>query len=406
MKTTNVLFLTTVLPRQKRCGGEVASQAFIDGLRQNGCQVSVGGYARKNDNFKPEPGELLVGERHIETSKAKANAILWVGLSMLIGLPYSAAKYYSQAYIKLVQSLLTSNQYDVIIIDHSQLGWLAKLIRSKSKSKIIFIAHNVEHEIYLSHFKSSNNPLAKWLYAREARLIEKLESALSKEAAEVWTLTKRDADYFSRLKGEKNVKVLALPPSPQKTLEKVIDKKFDIGLIGNWAWKFNADGLQWFFQFVYPKLSERLSIHVAGKGAEWLREKYPNVKYEGFVPNAQNFMAQARVLALPILGGSGIQIKTLDALASGSAIVATPHSMRGISFASSMVKIAEQPADFADLLSTEVYDCDSQKIGHAVRTTSEWLQTRREQFLDDIASSVGYIPNTTNEIDAYEQSLK
>ncbi|ESA38880.1 glycosyl transferase [Leptolyngbya sp. Heron Island J] len=387
MKSANVLFLTTVIPSQKRGGGEVASQAFIDGLRQNGCQVSVVGYMRKDDYFDPSPHELLVEKRYIETRKAPLYAVFWIVLSFLLRLPYSAAKYYSNTYIKLVKFLLKEQQYDVIFIDHSQLAWLSKLVNNRTK--VIFIAHNIEREIYLSHLKKSNNFLGKWLYAREAKLVGRMESELSKEVTEVWTLTEHDANYFSQLEGNTNlVKALALPPNSDRTVDKVIEKKFDIGLIGSWTWKFNEEGLRWFFKFVYPELSSQVSIHVAGKGAEWLREKYPNVRYEGFVPSAQAFMAEAKVIALPMRGGSGIQIKTLDALASGSAIIATPPSMRGISLISPIVKIAEQPQDFARLLSVEVSDWNTQKNKIAQEITSDWLKTRRKRFQNDIASSI------------------
>lgn len=396
MKATNVLFLTTLLPDQQTSGGEVASQAFIDGLSQNEYQVSVVGYMRKDSEFEPKPDEIVVEKRYIETSKAKGYAIFWIILSLLVGLPYSSAKYYSQAYIKLVRSLLASKDYDVVVIDHSQLGWLAKVVAHKAK--LIFIAHNVEHEIYLAHFDNASNPLAKWLYAREAKMVKKIESELAKKAAEVWTLTEHDATYFSNLESKQNVKVLALPPGPEKSLKKIIEKKFDIGLIGTWTWKFNDEGLQWFFKYVYPELSDQLSIHVAGKGADWLTEKYSNVQYEGFVPNAQVFMAQAKVVVLPILGGSGIQIKTLDALASGSTIVATPQSMRGISLASPLVKVAEQPKEFASLVSAEVHDWSIEKTRGSAILTADWLKARRQQFLDDIAGSVGYKTKTITEM--------
>ncbi|NEZ57048.1 glycosyltransferase [Leptolyngbyaceae cyanobacterium CCMR0082] len=386
MKATNVLFLTTLLPSRRKTGGEVASQAFINGLRQNGYKVSVVGYMRKDDSFEPEAHEVLVEKRHIETSSAKIDAILWLLLSFIVKLPYSAAKYYSQTYVKLVNTLLSAKQYDVVFIDHSQLAWLAKLVAGKSK--IIFIAHNIEHEIYLSHFNNSKNLFERWLYAREAKMVKRIESELSKQAAEVWTLTEHDANHFSRLKGVYNVKALALPLGPEKVCENVIEKRFDIGLIGSWTWKFNEEGLHWFFKFVYPELSSQLSIHVAGKGAEWLSGKYPNVKYEGFVPNSQVFMAQARVIALPMLGGSGIQIKTLDALASGSAIVATPTSMRGVSLVSPIVQIAEHPKEFAHLLAAEAFNWTTERTRSAEKTTSNWLQTRKEKFLNDIASSV------------------
>ena len=387
MKSTNVLFLTTIIPSQKRGGGEVASQAFIDGLRRNGYEVSVVGYMRKDDCFELEPHEILVEQRYIETRKAPLHAIFWIILSFLLRLPYSAAKYYSTTYIQVVESLLREKTYDVIFIDHSQLAWLSKLV--KDEAKVIFVAHNIEHEIYLSHLKNSNNFLEKWLYAREAKLVEEMESELSKEATEVWTLTEYDAKYFSQLEGATAlVKALALPPNSDRTAEKVIQKRFDIGLIGSWTWKFNEEGLRWFFKFVYPELPSQISIHVAGKGADWLRGRYPNVKYEGFVPDAQVFMAEAKVIALPMRGGSGIQIKTLDALASGSAIIATPQSMRGISLVSPIVQIAEQPQDFARLLSDEVSDWSIHKNKIAQKVTLDWLKSRRERFLNDIANSV------------------
>lgn len=396
MKVINALFLTTQLPSQRKTGGEVASQAFIDGLKHNGYKVSVVGYMRKNDSFEQEPDELLVEKRYIETRHANVYAMFWLVFSFVVGLPYSAAKYYSQVYIRLVKSLLRANRYDVIFIDHSQLGWLANLV--SGKSKIIFIAHNIEHEIYSSHVNSSNNFLTKWLYAREAKMLEKMESELTKQVSEVWTLTNHDGNYFSRLKGDNNVKVLDLPLGPEKIFEKTIEKRFDIGLIGSWTWKFNEEGLRWFFKFVYPELPKHLSIHVAGKGADWLSGKYPNVKYEGFVPNAQVFMAEARVIALPMLGGSGIQIKTLDAIASGSSIVATPTSMRGISLISPIIKITEQPEDFARQLATEIHNWDFEKKEKAVKITSGWLETRKEKFMNDIASSVESKPQAVIEM--------
>lgn len=383
---TKVLVLTTLLPSRRMGGGEVASQTLIDGLRQNGCQVSVVGYIRKGEVFEPLPYEVVVEERYIETSKAKFYTAIWFVLSMLTGLPYSAAKYYSRAYIKLVKSLLEMNQFDIVVIDHSQLGWLIKVLGGNYK--IIFLAHNIERDIYISHRARSSNPFKRWLYNREARTIEKLELELLAHATEVWTLTEHDASYFSRIYGKGSVRTLALPPVVDKCSNKIIEKKFDIGLIGSWTWKFNEDGLRWFFEHVYPELPVNLSIHVAGKGADWLNQKYPNVQYEGFVPNAQVFMAKARVLALPAFGGSGIQIKALEALASGSAIVATPTSMRGISFSSSIVKTAEHPQDFASLLSTEVNKQNTDEGEHTAGIVYEWLKSREESFLYELNCSV------------------
>ncbi len=385
-QVTKVLFLTALLPNQKRGGGEVASQNFIDGLRQNGCQVSVVGYTRKGEAYEPEPYEIAVEERYIETSKAKAYTALWFVLSIFTGLPFSAAKYYSRAYINLVKSLLTLNQFDIVFIERSQLAWLVRFLGGNYK--VIFITHNIERDVYLSHYDTSDSPWKKWLYAREARLIEELELEVLDRATEVWTLTDHDASYFAKLSERGIVKTLGLSPAIHQQVNRTIEKKFDIGLIGSWTWKFNEDGLRWFFESVYPELPSHLTIHVAGKGAEWLHNKYSNVQYEGFVPDAQVFMAQARVVALPTLAGGGIQVKALDALASGSAIVATPTCMRGISFNSAMVKVADNPEDFAALLFSEVNNQNTKTAEDTAAMAFEWLKSRKEKFLYDIACSV------------------
>lgn len=378
-----ILFLTTVLPSKQRMGSEVASQCFIDALNQNGYEVSVVGYMRSDDLFELNQQEILVDKRYIETKRAKFYPILWLILSIVKGLPYSAAKYYSKTYIKTINEILSTKKYDVFIIDHPQLGWLERFI--KSPEKVITIAHNIEQEIYQQNYKNAGSLLSKLIYKREAHLIKQMEDKLATTAREVWALTEHDSKYFSTLEGVGRVRVFALPPGLAKLQDKPISKVFDIGIIGSWAWKANEEALQWFLQAVYPHLPANLSIHVAGKGAEWLTEKYSNIHYRGFVPDAQEFMAQAKVVAIPTLSGGGIQIKTLDAIASGSAIVATPVALRGISDPPATVQVAEQAEDFAKLLVCAIASPSTQPaFGEAL----DWYRDRQNKFIADVACAI------------------
>jgi polysaccharide biosynthesis protein PslH len=119
-----ILFLTTILPRQQRMGSEVASQCFITALQTIGHDVTVVGYQRIDDVFDLLPSEIAIGQRYIETRKAKFHVFIWLLLGFLKNLPYSAAKYYSKAYIKTVTQALKTDQYDYVILDHPQLAWL------------------------------------------------------------------------------------------------------------------------------------------------------------------------------------------------------------------------------------------------------------------------------------------
>jgi polysaccharide biosynthesis protein PslH len=378
-----ILFLTTILPRKLRMGSEVASQCFIDALTHLGYEVDVVGYMRRDDVFEATSNEIVIDQRYIETKRAKFYVVLWLGLSFLLGLPYSSGKYYSRAYIKTVKTLLDHHSYHAVFIDHPQLGWLEPLI--KDKKHLITISHNIEHEIYRNSSQTTRHLIARWIYQREAVLIKKLEDGIAAQAREVWALTLHDANYFNQLKQVGNVKAFALPPGIKQVEHQCIDKKIDVGMIGSWAWKPNQEGLEWFFSHVYPLLPVEWSIHIAGRGADWLVGQYPNVEYRGFVPDAQVFMATSRVVVIPTLSGGGIQIKTLDAIASGSRIVATPIALRGISDPPSTVQVAEHPKDFATHLISAVKMPVSTS---ASQEASDWFKARREQFLVDIKQAI------------------
>jgi polysaccharide biosynthesis protein PslH len=380
----NILFLTTVLPARKLHGSEAASQTIIDALNHAGHRVSVVGYGRKEDGIvEPTSQEILVSERYIETKKSKFYPAFWFSLSLLQRLPYSAAKYRSDEYIRLVRSLLSQQTFDVVFIDHSQLSWLLPVV---GQHKVIFMVHNVEHDLYRQHVQRSQNPLGRWVYQREADLIQTMEDELANRASQVWTLTEQDAAYFAKAKQTAGrVRTVSLPSGFAQVSNRAIEKEFDIGLIGSWPWKPNEEGLRWFLQTVYPLLPAHSSIQIAGRGAEWLVQQYPSITYRGFVPDAQAFMAAARVVAIPTLGGGGIQIKTLDAIAAGSPIVATPVALRGIADPPATVQQAADPKMFASLL---VAAFSSPSAPHALEDAQAWYRARQSLFQRQVGEAL------------------
>ncbi|BAZ12216.1 group 1 glycosyl transferase [Calothrix sp. NIES-4071] len=393
-----ILYLTTVLPSKKQTGGEIASQTFIEALERDNHEVTVVGYQRQ-ELGTVKTNEITVDARNIETHKSYFAAIVWMGNSLLKNLPYSATKYYSKKYNKIVTSLLKKYNYDTIIIDHAQIGWITNLLtrnQISKNSKIIFIAHNVEHQLYLAQYRSAKSQLSKYIYLREAHLIKAIENKLASSAHQVWTLTQSDSKYFYKFNQHSIVFDLPASKTPSnKALKHQIFAKFDIGIIGSWTWKANLLGLKWFFQSVYPCLPKHLSIHVAGLGAEWLQGEYANVEYCGFVPDVQAFMAQAKVIAIPSITGGGVQIKTLDAIASGLPIVATPVALRGIFDYPSLIKVAEQPDEFAytlvDLLGSNLGEDTCSKL---IDERLQWLKSRQEQFLTNVTGAINNLSVT------------
>jgi polysaccharide biosynthesis protein PslH len=384
----NILFLTTVLPSKKRNGGEIGSSCFIDGLIHNGHQVLILGYTPKGSNYQPKTNEISIGERYIETELAKYYPLIWMASSYFSGLPYSAQKYYSKAYVAKATEVVATGHYDVVIIDHAQLAWLDRIPWPKG-TKVILNSHNIEQDIYQAQVKKATNPILKQIYQREAKLVKAMEDRLAAKADGVWTVTTTDAAYFATVTSRDRSKVFSLPGNVMDLADRVTTPSYDIGMLGTWTWQPNKEGLEWFFEFVYPHLPPTLSIHIAGKGADWIENRYPNVKYCGFVPDPQAFLAEAKVIAIPSLGGGGIQLKTIKAIASGASIIATPEALRGINDCPPFVSIADTPADFARQLtelaaSTTIRDNRQEGI--------EWAQQRRARFNQEIGAAVSFEP--------------
>jgi hypothetical protein len=297
-------------------------------------------------------------------------------------MPYSAAKYRSRSYTTCVRDLLAANAYDAVIVDHAQLAWLATML--PPSQRLIGMVHNIENAMYRDLAQEpGRRSWSRAVYAREARLIEYYERQLGARAQELWALTESDAQYYRGLT-PRLVRVLPLPGG-KGAVPQSYPKVFDVALIGNWCWRANRDGLDWFLHRVHPHLPKNLSIHVAGGGAQWLERRYPNVVYRGFVRDAQEFLAQARVVAIPTLSGGGIQIKTLDAIASGSQIVANPIAVRGIANAPSTVRVADDPAAFADALRIAAAQPD---CAAATAEALRWTRRREQLLLDTIAHAL------------------
>jgi hypothetical protein len=377
-----ILFLTTVLPGARTMGSEVASQALIDAMRAQGADVVTLGYRRYGVTGPALRNEIAIASRAIETRDAGLMPMWWIAVAIALKLPYSAAKYRSKKYIAKVRDLTAQDDIAAVVVDHAQMAWIADAV--PPKVRVIAVVHNIEHEMYRGFAdEPSRRPWSRWVYHREARLIEAQERRLARRADEVWAFTQHDANFFSSTSA-KRVRVMALPGGNTAPPQRVT-KGCDIALIGTWSWRANRDALEWFFDRVYPKLPDHIGIQVAGKDAQWVAKHGANIVYRGFVPDAQAFLAQARVVAIPTQSGGGIQIKTLDAIASGSQVVATPVALRGIDDRPASVTVADGAEAFAHSLIANVRaGRDHSSSAQAI----SWSAQRRRSFETAMAAAL------------------
>jgi glycosyltransferase involved in cell wall biosynthesis len=99
----------------------------------------------------------------------------------------------------------------------------------------------------------------------------------------------------------------------------------------------------------------------------------PRVKVHGFVEDLRPLYAQASVVAVPLEVSAGTNIKVLEAMACGKAIVTTPAGCNGLALVEGRDALIRRDwASFADAVTAVLSDSGLRsRIAHHARRTAE-----------------------------------
>ena len=135
--------------------------------------------------------------------------------------------------------------------------------------------------------------------------------------------------------------------------------------VGSVRHKPNLEALLWFVDHVFPRVvaaNPQATLVIAGAGSwEAMGNKlnHPNIRPLGLVPEMRELFERYALFICPILSGSGVRVKLLEAFASGIPVVSTTLGAEGLaSKGDGYCELADRPEDFAravvDLLQNPV----------------------------------------------------
>jgi glycosyltransferase involved in cell wall biosynthesis len=125
--------------------------------------------------------------------------------------------------------------------------------------------------------------------------------------------------------------------------------------VGNFRHSPNAEGLLWFMTEVLPHITianPEAVLVVAGTDAPpsmlTVVERHANVRFTRYVEDIREPLRRYSTFVCPILSGSGIRVKLLQAFATGIPVVSTSLGAEGLAGGNgSLCEIADAPDDFA-----------------------------------------------------------
>ena len=350
-------FITSLLPTgTPDTGFEIANGCILEALAQTDCHVKVFGFTRLDDTQTSTENTIVLQRIAIENEGAsKVQKAKWVIQSLLRKLPVISTKLAMFDEARLQEALAVHGPFDAYIINSAPVaGAYAGLL----DKPCILVAHNVEH-LSAQENAASASGITALLYAREARLLKAIEHNVLAKARFVWCFSEEDRKGFGVDISKKSAVMPLLVPAKSALQE--TPALYDIGLIGTWTWQPNLVGLQWFIDKVVPLLPPNMPIGIAGRLPKDFQSGAANVSLLGRVPDATEFVASCRAIALTSRNGTGIQLKTIETFQMGKPAVATKSSVRGLQTLPTNCLVADNHENFAAALIKMVNDIKSER---------------------------------------------
>jgi glycosyltransferase involved in cell wall biosynthesis len=174
------------------------------------------------------------------------------------------------------------------------------------------------------------------------------EQALLAQAHALLAITREDAAVFRawlpHLPTVLTPKAAATPPDC--TRAPVAGRCIFVGGLND----HNREGLQWLLREVWPLVRARhpqATLHVVGQIAGAVTEAPPGVVLRGPVDSLTPEYAAAAVALIPLLRGTGMKIKLVEAASHALACVTTPVGLQGLGSLRAHLIVARPAAGFA-----------------------------------------------------------
>ncbi len=319
-------------------------------------------------------------------------------------------------YWNLFSSLFNKSPFQVNYFKNSEMKmimsqWIYKFNIDVAYVQLVRLVENIPFEEDIPFFLDYMDALSEGMYKRvhfstfyqkplvriEAKRLKQYEINASKLFQGYSIITNQDAEFLPTSVQEN----MAIIPNGVNDyyLEDAarVEKKYDLIFTGNMGYHPNIVAAQFIVQQVLPLLALKglkLSVCLAGTSpsADILKLQGENVLVTGFVDDIKPYLLGSRIFVAPLLSGSGLQNKLLEAMACGLPSITTSLANKALGAKhESQIYIADSAQAFADrieyVLKNELV---ADKIGNEgkefIKQHFDWSQTTAllEQAFEEV----------------------
>jgi len=382
-----LLFITPELPYPAQSGGKVKSLQLLQALAERydvtlACPLKMEDAKHVEEFHAISPCREHLHEA-VNIPRTPAN----LARSYIRGVPLNVHRTHGRQLQADIASVV--DQYDLVFLDHYEVySYLPPGFQGLS----VYHAHNAYFKIWERYAQLPGNPAMRLAAHIEAGRVRKYEATVA-QSTDLTFAAPNDALELGRagVSLSKLAETFHLGDDTQLELPdlRYADTTKKLMYVGFLGWEPNSQGLLWFIDKVWPQLVKRhpdLLFDIVGKNPDprlqQVVAQHKGISLKGFVPDLQEIYRDSRVSVAPLLFGSGMKVKVLDAMARGMPTVTTSVGAEGIDLEPGKhLLVADEPAAMAASIDCLLTDSELwQHLQHNSRALIRDRYTWRQLF--------------------------
>ena len=236
------------------------------------------------------------------------------------GRPDTVEEFDTRSFHAALRQTIAKWQPGILQLEFTQMALYAA---ECAPARTILVEHDITYDLYAQMLATGNDD---WEIRRQHELWTKFETSAWRQVDRVVTMSEKDRALIEGAVAIPNGVDLdrfqpsSQSPDPRRLL-----------FIGSFAHRPNVMALEFFLREVFPRL-ENVTLHViAGQRHQRFWDlQHPGVEVEGFVSDVRPAYQRATLVIAPLVASAGTNVKILEAMAMGKAIVSTDAGIHGL----------------------------------------------------------------------------
>ena len=271
---------------------------------------------------------------------------------------YFVERFYSEKFNSGLIHILDEENFDIVQLEHVYMCQYIDTIKSHSKARVVLRPQNVEHVIWQRIVANGMHPFRRQYLQLCTTRLKRYEHSMANKVDGIMAISPKDKKMFEEMAPQRPIihipvgfDFAAIRPNDLSQHDKGTPTFYHLGSMD---WMPNIQGMQWFIEDVLPMVVKSFpdfTLHVAGKGMPpWFyKHQGKNLMIDGEVADAAKYQQDKAVLIVPLMSGSGVRVKIIEAMALGKTVISTSIGAEGIPYTKGKnILIADSADEFLE----------------------------------------------------------